>query len=87
MSEHDTTATLFLSEEEAAHILGVHRTTLRRSVDAGLLPLHPIFVTPHLRRFRRDEVESLSGAPVPGSAVSGSSVRGGTVKGRSRGRS
>lgn len=35
MSEHDTMATLFLSEEEAARLLGVHRTTLRRSVDAA----------------------------------------------------
>ncbi len=78
---------LFLSEEQAARLLGVHRTTLRRSVDAGLLPLHPIFVTPHLRRFRRDEVESLRGTPVPGSAASGSSGRGATVKGRGRGRS
>lgn len=83
---------LFLSEEQTARILGVHRTTLRRSVDAGLLPLHPIFVTPHLRRFRRDEVESLRGAPASesaasGSAASGSSMRGTTGKGRGRGRS
>ncbi|NLA65570.1 MAG: helix-turn-helix domain-containing protein [Leucobacter sp.] len=72
---------MFLSEEQAAQMLGVHRTTLRRSVDAGLLPLHPIFVTPHLRRFRRDEVESLRGAPVPGSAMPSA------AKGRGRGRS
>lgn len=77
MAEHDTSEALFLSEEQAAQILGVHRTTLRRSVDAGLLPLHPIFITPHLRRFRRDEVESLRGGPVAGA----------TVRGRGRGRS
>lgn len=82
MAEHDTSEALFLSEEQAAQILGVHRTTLRRSVDAGLLPLHPIFVTPHLRRFRRDEVESLRGGPVPDS-----SGRSATVRGRGRGRS
>lgn len=71
-----------LHDPEAARLLGVHRATLCRSVDAGLLPLHPIFVTPHLRRFRRDEVESLSGARVPGSATSAS-----TAKGQGRGRS
>lgn len=52
---------LFLTEAEVADILGVHRTTVRRAVDTGQLPLHPIFITPHTRRFRRDEVESLTG--------------------------
>lgn len=82
MAEHDPSESLFLSEEQAAQILSVHRTTLRRSVDAGLLPLHPIFVTPHLRRFRRDEVESLRGRPLPDS-----SGRSAAVKGRNHGRS
>lgn len=52
---------LFLTEEQVADILGVHRTTVRRAVDTGQLKLHPIFITPHTRRFRRDEVESLTG--------------------------
>jgi hypothetical protein len=56
---------IYLTEEQAAALFDVHRTTLRRSVDAGHLPLHPIFITPHTRRYRRDEVETLTGLGRP----------------------
>lgn len=52
---------LFLSEEEAATLLGIHRTTLRTLALDGRAPIDPIHVTQHKRIYRRIDVERLGG--------------------------
>ena len=52
---------LFLSEEETAALLGIHRTTLRTLALDGRAPVEPIRLTQHKRVYRRIDVERLAG--------------------------
>jgi len=52
---------LFYSEEEAAQLLGIHRTTLRTLAVHGRSPVPPVQVTEHKRIYRRIDVERLAG--------------------------
>ncbi|WP_460798777.1 helix-turn-helix domain-containing protein [Microbacterium sp. GXF0217] len=52
---------LFYSEEEAALLLGIHRTTLRTLAVQGHSPVPPIQITEHKRIYRRIDVERLAG--------------------------
>ena len=52
---------LFYSEEEAALLLGIHRTTLRTLAVHGHAPVPPIQITEHKRIYRRIDVERLAG--------------------------
>lgn len=54
-------APLFYSEEEAAQLLGIHRTTLRHLAVAGHAPVPPVHITEHKRIYRRVDVERLAG--------------------------
>ncbi len=56
-----TLAPLFYSEEEAALLLGIHRTTLRHLAVDGKAPVPPIHITEHKRIYRRIDVERLAG--------------------------
>ncbi|WP_223627329.1 helix-turn-helix domain-containing protein [Microbacterium sp. EST19A] len=52
---------LFLSEEEAAAQLGIHRTTLRALALAGRSPIEPVSLTAHKRIYRLRDLERLGG--------------------------
>lgn len=52
---------LFYSEEEAALLLGIHRTTLRHLAVDGKAPVPPVHITEHKRVYRRIDVERLAG--------------------------
>lgn len=52
---------LFYSEEEAALLLGIHRTTLRHLAVNGHAPVPPVHITEHKRIYRRIDVERLAG--------------------------
>jgi hypothetical protein len=52
---------LFLSEEEAATQLGIHRTTLRALALAGRSPIEPVSLTAHKRIYRLRDLERLGG--------------------------
>ncbi|MDQ0614079.1 putative site-specific integrase-resolvase [Microbacterium sp. W4I4] len=52
---------LFYSEEEAALLLGIHRTTLRHLAVDGKAPVPPVHITEHKRIYRRIDVERLAG--------------------------
>lgn len=52
---------LFYSEEEAALLLGIHRTTLRHLAVEGKAPVPPVHITEHKRIYRRIDVERLAG--------------------------
>ncbi|WP_407361231.1 helix-turn-helix domain-containing protein [Microbacterium sp. LBN7] len=52
---------LFYSEEEAAQLLGIHRTTLRTLAVHGCSPVPPVQITEHKRIYRRIDVERLAG--------------------------
>lgn len=52
---------LFYSEEEAALLLGIHRTTLRHLAMDGRAPVPPVHITEHKRIYRRIDVERLAG--------------------------
>lgn len=52
---------LFYSEEEAAALLGIHRTTLRTLALHGCAPIEPVRLTDHKRIYRRVDVERLAG--------------------------
>lgn len=54
-------APLFYSEEEAALLLGIHRTTLRHLAVDGKAPVPPVHITEHKRVYRRIDVERLAG--------------------------
>lgn len=54
-------APLFYSEEETAALLGIHRTTLRTLALAGEAPVEPVRLTPHMRVYRRIDVQRLAG--------------------------
>lgn len=54
-------APLFYSEEEAALLLGIHRTTLRHLAVDGKAPIPPVHITEHKRIYRRIDVERLAG--------------------------
>lgn len=54
-------APLFYSEEEAAALLGIHRTTLRTLAVHGQSPVPPVQITEHKRIYRRIDVERLAG--------------------------
>lgn len=56
-----TLAPLFYSEEEAAQLLGIHRTTLRHLAVEGHAPVPPVHITEHKRIYRRIDVERLAG--------------------------
>lgn len=56
-----TLAPLFYSEEEAALLLGIHRTTLRHLAVDGRAPVPPVQITEHKRIYRRIDVERLAG--------------------------
>lgn len=56
-----TLAPLFYSEEEAALLLGIHRTTLRHLAVEGHAPVPPVHITEHKRIYRRIDVERLAG--------------------------
>jgi hypothetical protein len=57
---HDLTP-LFYSEEEAAFLLGIHRTTLRTLAMHNEAPVPAIHITEHKRIYRRIDVERLAG--------------------------
>ncbi|WP_193597853.1 helix-turn-helix transcriptional regulator [Microbacterium sp. YJN-G] len=66
LTETDATPTtalapLFYSEEEAALLLGIHRTTLRHLAVDGKAPVPPVHITEHKRIYRRIDVERLAG--------------------------
>lgn len=48
-------------EEEAALLLGIHRTTLRTLAVHGQAPVPPVHITEHKRIYRRIDVERLAG--------------------------
>lgn len=52
---------LFLSEEEAAAQLGIHRTTLRALALNGRSPIEPVHLTAHKRIYRLRDLERLGG--------------------------
>ena len=52
---------LFYSEEEAAFLLGIHRTTLRTLAMHDEAPVPAIHITEHKRIYRRIDVERLAG--------------------------
>lgn len=56
-----TLTPLFYSEEEAALLLGIHRTTLRHLAVDGKAPIPPVHITEHKRVYRRIDVERLAG--------------------------
>lgn len=56
-----TLTPLFYSEEEAALLLGIHRTTLRHLAVEGHAPVPPVHITEHKRVYRRIDVERLAG--------------------------
>ena len=58
---HPELTPLFYSEEEAALLLGIHRTTLRTLAIHGQSPVPPVQVTEHKRIYRRIDVERLAG--------------------------
>lgn len=61
-SDHDTASPrLFLSEEEAAAKLGIHRTTLRALALDGRSPIEPVHITAHKRIYRLRDLERLGG--------------------------
>ncbi len=59
--DHPELTPLFYSEEEAALLLGIHRTTLRTLAIRGCAPVPPVQVTEHKRIYRRIDVERLAG--------------------------
>ncbi len=54
-------APLFYSEEAAAALLGIHRTTLRNLALDGKAPVEPVTITDHKRVYRRIDIERLAG--------------------------
>lgn len=58
---HADLTPLFYSEEEAAHLLGIHRTTLRTLAVHGCSPVPAVQITEHKRIYRRIDVERLAG--------------------------
>lgn len=58
---HPDLKPLFYSEEEAALLLGIHRTTLRTLAVRGCAPVPPVQITDHKRIYRRIDVERLAG--------------------------
>jgi hypothetical protein len=52
---------LFYSEEEAAAILGIHRTTVRSFALADCSPVPAASLTEHKRVYRRIDLERLAG--------------------------
>lgn len=58
---HADLTPLFYSEEEAAYLLGIHRTTLRTLAVRGCAPVPPVQITEHKRIYRRIDVERLAG--------------------------
>ena len=52
---------LFLSEEEAAAQLGIHRTTLRALALNSRSPIEPVHLTAHKRIYRLRDLERLGG--------------------------
>jgi len=58
---HADLTPLFYSEEEAALLLGIHRTTLRTLAIRGCAPVPPVHITEHKRIYRRIDVERLAG--------------------------
>jgi len=55
------TQSLFLSEKETAQLLGIHPSTLHRLAHAGKAPIEAVWLTDHIRRYRRLDVERLAG--------------------------
>jgi len=51
---------LFYSEEEAAFLLGIHRTTLRTLAMHDEAPVPAIHITEHKRIYRRIDVDCLA---------------------------
>ena len=60
-THHPDLTPLFYSEEEAALLLGIHRTTLRTLAIRGCAPVPPVQITEHKRIYRRIDVERLAG--------------------------
>lgn len=61
-ADHNTDSPrLFLSEEEAAAQLGIHRTTLRALALDGRSPVEPVQITAHKRIYRLRDLEQLGG--------------------------
>lgn len=61
-ADHNTDSPrLFLSEEEAAAQLGIHRTTLRALALDGRSPVEPVQITAHKRIYRLRDLERLGG--------------------------
>lgn len=58
---HPVLKPMFYSEEEAALLLGIHRTTLRTLAVHGRAPVPPVQITEHKRIYRRIDVERLAG--------------------------
>jgi predicted site-specific integrase-resolvase len=56
-----TPTALFLTEGQAAHLLGIHPSTLHRLAHAGKAPVEPVWVTDHTRRYPRRAIERLAG--------------------------
>jgi hypothetical protein len=54
-------AALFLSEEDTATLIGIHRTTLRTLAITGHAPVDPVWLTEHKRVYRRIDLERLAG--------------------------
>jgi hypothetical protein len=61
LAHHAELTPLFYSEEEAALLLGIHRTTLRTLAVHGCSPVPPVQITEHKRIYRRIDVERLAG--------------------------
>lgn len=59
--QHTNSPRLFLSEEEAAAQLGIHRTTLRALAVEGRSPIEPVNLTAHKRIYRLRDLERLGG--------------------------
>ena len=64
--QHKTRSGTWVTVDEVAEALGVHRRTVRRWIERGDLPAHR--VGPRLLRVRVEDLEALAGGRIPSAA-------------------